>query len=240
MKSLDVKLGGHPLLGDDMDFLQDGLREAFIAFLEGFLGDFVIISGVEFTVGANIDWTAGWIYMDGEILQVDAGSAAYVTNNSFEIVETADPSGNIQYEDGNTEDPYTVRKASLTTVGGAYLWTSAKRLKKFRSGVSPTLLGAWSSPGNAANYGFNLIGEIVFKNNVAVASYNAGTDSVLFNLQAAYRPSETRIQLVSAVINSVRTFIHLEIDTNGDVKPLGLSNSDVVTIHLFGLRLTAF
>lgn len=238
MKTLHIGLGGHHATGDDLLWLQAGIIESFKTFLDDFIGNHVILSGVEFTIGGgDISWTAGYIYMEGEICQVDAGVAVYNANNAFEIVETYDPAGEQEYEDTVTEQTYIVRKASLTgTTGGTYLFSTARRFKSWREWTAATLLGSWVASGAAPLYGRNLIGDVIFRGVVTEPAYASGTDSKICTLAAGYRPTYLITVIVPALVNTVKTFLHLQIDSNGDVMPLGLATNDVVVIYLDGVR----
>ncbi|WP_317899413.1 hypothetical protein [Aurantibacillus circumpalustris] len=238
MKKLDIKLGGHNFTGDDLLFLQSSLNEAFIAFIQAFMGDYVILSGIVYTNAAGtLSWTAGWLYMQGEIFQVDAGSTPVSGNPAWEIVETYDPAGNQQYEDLNIEDTYVIRKAAATaTGGGAYLWTTARRLGAWKNWAVLTYNGAWNASGTAPLAGMNIIGDVIMRGTVTVASYSAGTDTVICTLSTTLRPQELRTVAAPALINGAKTFIHLQIDTTGEVKPLGLSGTDAVFVYLDGVR----
>lgn len=243
MKYLKIGLGGHNLLGDDVHYLEDGLAEGLTGFIEAFCEDFTILTGCVHTittvVSANdtITWTGGWIYMQGEFLKVDAGSAPYSGGNYWEIVETFDATGDQVYVDLSTAHPYVVRKAALTGVGSSpYVFTAAKRLKSWKKNTIITTLGSWTSPGAASYYATNLIGNVMMKGALAVTSYSNTTDSVLFNVSATHRPTAQKTLITAALIGTTHTCVHITVDTNGDVKPLGLVNGTAVTIYLDSLN----
>src|SRR5690606_10941470 len=114
MRAINIDLGGHHLTGDDILYVQEALKEAVLAIAGLTEQTFIKIQGVEISFpGANIQWTAGWVMMNGELLKVDAGIAAAAGNNTFQIVETNDPAGQQTYEDLNTVETYKVRKATI-------------------------------------------------------------------------------------------------------------------------------
>lgn len=246
MKKLDIKLGGHHLTGDDLLYSDAGILEALTKFLDTFLGDFVILTGCEtwLTSGNTVlNWNAGWIYMQGEIFEVVAGTVAYSGTNYWEIVTTYDPAGNQQYEDLNTEDTYIVRKAAPTgTGGGPYSWLSPKRLDEFKrwNNLYTLYQGAWATgSGAATQFGFNLSRDVIFRGNVAIVAYNVVSDAIIATLPATHRPNtNSRFLMAPAIINGTKTIIHIEINGSGHIKPLGLSASDAATIYLDGLRFT--
>lgn len=76
MNKLLFSQGGQPVYLDDLDFLQQTMRESLSYFLQAF-GD-CILSGCEFTRTDNnsISWTEGVISYKGELFKVPAGSGA--------------------------------------------------------------------------------------------------------------------------------------------------------------------
>lgn len=240
MKKLDIALGGHPLAGDDLLFLQSSITEGLTALAAGLGGSLFIISGVEITVAAGtITWTAGWMYINGEICQVDSGSATLASNNTFTIVQTYDSAGNVVYEDLTTKDTYLIRKATISgTAGGANVYTNARRLSNYNDRSGTTLLGSWAAPGAAPVVYKDITGATRFTGAVQATSYSSGTDSIITTLATQYRPDTLRRVIAPALIGSSVTLVHLTIDTNGDVSPLGLTTGNNVTIYLDGISFT--
>lgn len=249
MNKLDIKLGGHPLTGDDLLFLQSSLAEAINGLAKSLYGDFCIISGCELTLSGGgptytVAWTAGWIFLNGELCKIDAGTHNnWDGTNRFEIVETYDPAGSIVYESLATEDVYYIRKASIDNGGHGTTtdltistFLKFKDTKKF---TSLTPLGAWVWSGGVIvpGYALNPIGDVVMRSRINIVSYNPASDTKIATLPAGYRPQEKRTFICAATINSVKTFIHVEVDSNGDIMPLGLASSDAAYIHLDGIRI---
>jgi hypothetical protein len=246
MKKLDIKLGGHHLTGDDLLYVQSSLVEGLKAFVDMFGSTAAVLYGVEFSVaGPTLSWTAGWVYINGEICQMDAGSATLASNNTLVIVETYDSAGNQTYEDLNVEDTYVIRKATVSgTAGGANLYTNLSRLSLNAIGawqsLNPIYGGSWAgllihttSPG----YRKNQMSEVVFKGTIGISGFATPADDVAFTLPSGYRPKDQITTYARCILNAVDTFIELNIDTNGDVSPIGLVASDNCQIHLYDVRI---
>ncbi len=234
MKKLDIQQGGHPLTGDDLLYMQSALIEVISKIVKSQFGDFVVLDGFEYSISAGtITWTDGWFYMDGEIYKIDAGSASYSSNNTIAVVETSDPAGDVTYENTDTVSTYLVRKVTVSgyTTGNRSI-PYVKRVKGFVEWANVTLLGNWTAPSMAPVVGLNANGAALMKNAVAVVSYNNSADTVLFNVAAAYRPVVTKYVTVAAIAGSSYSSVVIEINTDGDIKPKGLSNGTAYTLFL--------
>jgi len=248
MNKLDIKLGGHPLTKDDLHFLRDSLAGAINGIAESLYGSFCILSGCELTITGGsppytVAWTAGWIYLNGEICKIDAGTHNnWDGSNRFTIVQTTDPAGDLVYESLVTESTYIIRKATIDN--GGYGSTNglevyaALRFKDTKKFTTITPLGSWGWGGGiAVGTSLSPVGEVVFRGAAIIASYNTGSDTKICTLAAQFRPQEKRTFLCAAIIATVKTFIHVEVDLNGDVMPLGLTSTQAATIFLDGIRL---
>ncbi|MBL7902959.1 MAG: hypothetical protein JNK73_13260 [Bacteroidia bacterium] len=242
MKKIDVKLGGHHFTGDDLLFVQESLTEAVKVFAEMFGNSFFAIYGVEVSIaGPTISWTAGWLYINGEICKVDAGSATLASNDTFVIQETYDSAGNQAYEDLNVEDTYVIRKATISgTAGGPNHYTNLKSISLgVVGGWQPlTYSGDWVNSSVIPAFRKNQIQEVVFKGSIQITNYDATPDAVAFTIPAGYRPKAYTIVGLPALVNSIeyKTLVVLINDVNGVVAPLGIQPGDDVTIFLADLR----
>lgn len=125
MKILALELGGHPFKNDNLDHIQASYTEALGALVEGLSIDDengFKLYGCEVTYSTTTlandtaNWTAGWIVVDGEILEVEAGGP--VVKSAFqgfrwaiqESVPGPDPQS---YADGSTPYVHKVRKAVI-------------------------------------------------------------------------------------------------------------------------------
>ncbi|MCF8465640.1 MAG: hypothetical protein K9G41_12410 [Flavobacteriales bacterium] len=130
MKKLDLHTGGHPFKNDNLMHVQSAYTEAFDALLSGVLETSLWfnllphygfrLTGCEVTFSTTTTtndtatWTAGWIVMGGEILQVDAGTLVR-TQSYFRwaIVESTLGPDPQSYADGSTPDVHKVSKATI-------------------------------------------------------------------------------------------------------------------------------
>lgn len=91
MKKLDFTAGSiAPLWQKDLDFMQNGVAEAFAALLRGLeLGaDNYLVCGCSITVNTStskVSMTAGWCFYDGELLPVKAMPATSFTGSKPKI-----------------------------------------------------------------------------------------------------------------------------------------------------------
>lgn len=244
MNKLDIKLGGHHFTADDLLFLQTCLSDTIKAFAQMFEDSALILFGVEFSIaGPTLNWTAGWVYINGEVCKVDAGSATLASNNTMVIVQTYDPEGQQTYEDLNLEDTYVIRKATISgTGGGANLYTNLKRVKLGAVGdwnsLSSYYAGSWGpqSGGVVPGYRKNGIKEVVMKGAIEINNWASPADAVAFTLPVGFRPSELTSVPVCATVNTNFTVLMVDISVGGDVVPQGLSTNDDVVLFLDGIR----
>lgn len=236
MKQFNVDFGGHNLVGDDLLFTQSAIIEALGGFVQGFAGDFYVISGINLLNTAGVlTWDAGWIFMNGEIFQVDAGTCNYVTDHFFNVAETNDSTGDQYYEDTVLVHTYKIRKATIIGLTGNDI-ADLKYLKKYYDFHYPAAMGgAWNSQ---VQYGLTVTGEILMRGNSTVSSYANSTDNIIFTLPVGYRPLFLSTLLLPCVVGSTKTFAHVTVGVNGDVSPLGLTNGTTVTIYFDGFRLS--
>jgi hypothetical protein len=118
-KLITTNNGGIPYVNDDFRWSDESIRDYINSQLNDISasglstnGNFVI-SGVEITdTGAEYIITDGYMWIDGEVLKVDAGTYAYPAQEyRFEAVETFDPTGEKVTRAGATIDTYRKRRA---------------------------------------------------------------------------------------------------------------------------------
>ena len=247
MNKLEIGLGGHNLTGDDILFLQTNLTDAITALAKTTGKALIAIHGVDLTFpGATIAWTAGWLYINGELCQVDAGSAAYPANNTFVIQQTVDTLGNQTYEDLTAQTPYKVRKATISgNAGGTNIQSNLAKLSDFLLtdvsawlSLNAILTGgsSWVGVNGASNVvGYRLSRSRVVELNgeVSTSNYQSATDTVIATLPAGYRPGKKLTFLCPASVGGTRTTLHVEVDITGAITPLGLSNGNNVNAIFF-------
>lgn len=107
---------------DEVLFNDDAIRLALQEIFRAF-GDNYIIQGVTGTTSI----TAGYIMLDGELLQVDAHTK---TNTHFAKVTTYDPLGNITFNDGVARQTWQKNRATISASSGILAYANAKRLNQ--------------------------------------------------------------------------------------------------------------
>jgi len=137
---MDEKLtftGGEPDINfDDLDRNNKANRKALTEALRAY-GDNYKIAGV-ISAAAPSSVTAGYVMLDGEILQVDAHTA---TGNYFEKVTTFDPAGDKTFNDTTPRQTWAKHRATQTSAGITNLGYSSPRF----GDVIATLLRATAS-----------------------------------------------------------------------------------------------
>ena len=125
--------GGNAVEAEDFEWLQNATKESFKLLMKAqgvSNNEYMILFGCEVPTPGNI--TAGAVVIDGEPMAVDAQVLPALTGSDihyFNVVETADPSGNEPLESGGTTDQYIIRKAEVVagTPIGSYLALNGKR-----------------------------------------------------------------------------------------------------------------
>jgi hypothetical protein len=260
MDNLFIDLGGHHLLGDDLLKLQEYCQNPLYAFAQATGESFIALSGVNITVaGSVISWTDGWIYMSGEIFKVDAGSAAFPANDTFQVLATNDVAGLQVYENTVSVNTYKLRKATISgNLGGA---TSVGSLKRFKDFLVPAYKawvqfsniarGTWyavvSTGGTAGGFRLNRIDELVFRGIVRIISYTAPDNIVLTipwgttvsGLSLPFGPAEEIYLSAEGKVGGMRTKLDFILRTNGDLEILGRSAGQQIDISLDTIRIAA-
>jgi len=122
-KFITTDPGGLPLQSDDLRFIDDSNRNALAglgAALPGAVSvnDSYILQGVEVTVvGPNLDVSAGYVYYNGEVIQVDAHTVAdggIAVEHFFKLVTSFDPAGLKTFQDLSSNNTYQLRRVELT------------------------------------------------------------------------------------------------------------------------------
>ena len=125
-KFITTAAGGMPLNNNDFGFIQDAWREGFQAAYSKHgetPSTAIILAGIVRTDGgANWDYTAGFAYMNGEVLRFAAASPAKEGGGEahYLVLDSTDAStGTKLYENGLTFETHNERKAVITnyTIG---------------------------------------------------------------------------------------------------------------------------
>lgn len=243
MNFLNIGLGGHNLTADDLMWAFAQHTSVLTEICKTTQEPLLIISGCEVSiVGPNITWTAGLIFIDGEVCEVLAGSTLLATNDTWVIDVSHDPLGDQVYEDLNPEHPWVLRRALIHgNTGGSNLYTNATRLKDlFMNNPAPWVSmnfiaagGSWvfvSGLGAVAGFRTAQSKRVELNGEAWINSFSTPADDVICQLPVG--PDKSLTFLCPAIINSVRTYIHVEVLSSGEVKPHGLSPADNCTIFL--------
>ena len=121
MDRIAIGLGGHPLLGDNVEFTQSAWRNAFEGLLSPLANTIDAsgkISGCAIVVaGSNYTYGAGWAWYNNEVYYVPAQatpqplSLAPGATYAFDFIETVAQSD--QYQDLTTQNVHYVRTATI-------------------------------------------------------------------------------------------------------------------------------
>jgi hypothetical protein len=198
--------GGFPLTLDDIRWNDDAYRFAFANLLKAYApsNNKFIISGVVATPqvspeGYNV--SAGLIYFNGEILQVDAHFVAYSGNALHQYIIrksiTYDPAGNVPFEDTVAHDTWQINRGVcvhvMAIVGEMSLF--AMRLEDLiflnissrqSAWLTPTFENGWQTQsGLLTNYKKDAFNWVHIRGFVENASSNTNT---IFTLPDGFRP----------------------------------------------------
>lgn len=251
MKKLAIDLGGHQITAQNTLWVQTGLTEGILATIKALGGPFCIVDGIEFThAGTVLTWTAGWVYFNNELFQVDAGTSdlgvGAIVNGSFSVVETYDAVGDVVYKDLSTVHTQVIRKASFVAGTGTsdpLFHRSAVRLKNrsnYYVNSQLAMLGSWFVTGSSGSTvllgSLSVDGQVRLSLSAKVNSYNGTTDPKICTLPASLRPAYDVIVLAPMITGgSTRTFVQILIEADGDVIPQGLSASTMYEIFFDGV-----
>lgn len=147
-KFITTDNGGLPFQLDDLRFIDDSVRNAFKGILSAYgidPADSFIISGCAVTSGfGGIVWdvAAGYISLDGEVLEVDAHSITKTLlpgeAHFWQVVTSNDPAGLKTFQSTIGYNTYQIRKAQVTAAvpGGGYMPMLADTIyKKIKTGL---------------------------------------------------------------------------------------------------------
>ena len=217
MNKLDIKLGGHPRVADDFNFMLNAINEALTG-LSSTLGynniKVVVLSGINLinSSGTTWDWTAGFVWIDREIFKVDAGTITLSTGTlEWSVIQTIDSTGTVLYENGNTYDTYLIRRAKLVEVGTPGPYSNSLAMKysdlivsiakdglaneawKYIGAVGePAFLNSWQ------NASTSIINQVSFRKNkfnqvsirgLCMNSNFSNSRTTIFTLPIGYRPT---------------------------------------------------
>jgi len=205
---------GIPFNWDDLDFIVGyGYDGGIIKVLEGILsayGDNFIIQGCVYSGG---NYTEGWLFLDGEILKVEAQAA---TGTEYWVKQIGNNSnGNKQTQLSGTVDIYKEYRATADESSGSLLADGNEPRLTAPGWTSISLINGWSGGSNYARY--RLHGDVVELDAYFNVTDCSPSTDIFGVLPSGYRP-------VVAKYNSVEDFAYADdyrtrliINTNGNL-----------------------
>jgi hypothetical protein len=228
---------GAPFLKATHDQYKETIQETTGNIIKGLMGsystnDIVILYGCVVAVtGGSIPGTgtatltAGAVYYNGEIYEVDANASLSTTNPQtliWQVVTTYRSGDPVEWSDGLTRDLHQQDKLRLVagTAGGGLANYNESTVKRYSSGsLAPTYQTGWSA--GSAPFAYEKIGNIVYLRGRVVRG--VGGTNLITQMPSGYRPKEDMILYVFATDSaSAPTQRQISIDTtDGDVRDGG-------------------
>lgn len=122
MNKFHIGFGGHPLTGDDFEYIQFANRDAIAGSLSYLRGqtadDLVVLNGCNVSVvGSNYTYTDGYIWYNGEVYYVPAQPVPQAMvvggDHVFSIVSTNNATGIDTYQNGTIVNTWEDRTAVI-------------------------------------------------------------------------------------------------------------------------------
>lgn len=212
---------GAPFLAKTHDHYVESILESTSSIIKGILanyttGNIVIINGcaVTFNGGGTSTITAGAVYYNGEIYQVDAASIATPANTLvWGIVTTYRAGDPIVWSDGVSRNLHSVLKMSLTNA------VTGTGLADYNAAIVINLMyNNWSTLTLLNSY----TGNVYYRNTpfgfqmTGVISTHTVTSIIVGNVPAAFRPI-TQKQFIANSTSIGTAYIGV-LMTNGDIQ----------------------
>ena len=125
--------GQQPLYLGDIDFASEAVRNAFAQLIAGLLGSDsanAIVSGVVLAArSSTVSWTDGVVFIDGEILPVEAGLASGALTDTWYLRIKSTYGGTREFVGGETHDCWETRTVELTRDVTDYPLSSFRRIE---------------------------------------------------------------------------------------------------------------
>lgn len=192
--------GGEPDINMD-DLLRDPVanRAALFGGIKGLLGTTdAVISGAEFSYSGSLgSVTAGYVWLDGEILQVDADDVedSEGTGWEFQKVTTYESGGDKTFNDLTARQTWQKNRAQLVNVASV-TGMDAENCERLDSVVWQELTNNNSNgdivvDSSNAYIGRGMKGQVVFKGYVTVTGSTAVPLMTIFTVPTDLRPART-------------------------------------------------
>lgn len=233
-----------PFTGPSLNFLQNATKSAISEICQSLIGDTYSTSvpyaiwGLQYggTQSAPTAVNIGYIFFNGE-LYFCGGNGTITTNALFTITTTFDPMDPVLFSDNSPHSVHQVRtivvtdsaaspvfpQFDLSSVVYVYDVLNAATLQNGYTDATYVPVGFTRDLGT---------GRVHLKGVAEIASLASGT--VIFTLPVGYRPSVQRKVICTVYTNGLNggsLNSTITVDTNGDVKQVGItagSNSGVV------------
>lgn len=199
---MDKKLtftGGEPDINwDDLNRDERANRDALFAIFADFdYGPNVnfIISGCVATVttGVNVSVTAGYIFLNGEILEVEAQVVANGgTLDLYKYVKeiTYDSNGDKTFNDGTPRQTWQKNRGKVEAATAPILSTELDVVDgdRFRAGTwqTPSFVNSWGASPAGFQYRIGMGGSLEFRGGL---NGSVATATTIFTLPTGYRPA---------------------------------------------------
>jgi hypothetical protein len=207
---------GIPFNWDDLEFMMGqgsydgGLIEAIEGILARF-GDNFIVSGCVLSGG---NYTAGWIFLDGELLKVDAHA---VTDPYWEKTSSYNSNGNKQTQLSGTVDIYLENRGTASSYSGTLAADGNEPRLGNVSWTTITLINGWTGAGTA-RYRIHIDGTCEIDLDLDTDLASGITNNIFGTIPAAARPTQHNAYfLVQSGISGVQTPRLMTITTAGNV-----------------------
>ncbi len=192
MKKIDLSnTGGHPLKTDNFTHLMTGIQEALInlGFGLGFDGSPGFkLWGINYTVltSTDITWTAGAMYINGEICAVPAGSATKTGGQvfKFERYTTALPIDPQTYADAATHDVHLETYARIIAAASVGIGEVAVDCGTLADIISPPMVQEALGSG-AFTAEDDLAAPVTFTTTVRTVSWRVVNNMMLIDINVS-------------------------------------------------------
>lgn len=228
--------GGEPFMTED-DFLR--IQQANREFIQNFLLDYgeCIVSGANTNIPTQaspdlIVSNDGFVYLDGEILKVDAGTYIHTAGTvywRYKKVTTYESGGDKIYKDGTPRQTWQKNRAvpeNITTIGAGDLdcvyGQRYNEPKIVEDWIGVTFEDDFANKGgdSPTEYKKDSLGNVWIRGSYIKPTAGA-LDAVVFILPTGYRPSKKIYIIQSNINNLIRGYI----DTNGEFRSYSVDDT---------------
>ncbi len=251
MNRLEIPDGGMPFHGDDIRFIDEGVREALKGLIHLYAaqnGGNMILSGMEYTnTGGQVSINEGFVCLNYEVRYFPASNVS--VSNTVGALQALNiqpdnyyqSEGNDVFEDGVSRDTYAIRRAKIVNgltdsndfpLVGA--WSMAKAIREIvipeQKETITDFVGSWSSTETVV---VNLIGEqAVLSGRIS----SGNTNNNVFSIPQTHRPTVDVFLPVVMLISGASQLGMFKVSSSGacavysNGSEITLSNTDYVSL----------